>query len=546
VKQPDPNKNGGLHMSTAKIFNDFLKNKNKSILPDFSYAGYQYGEKEIPSPATAFSIADYGVVPDTEVDMTAAIQKAIDDVGSKGGGVLLFPKGRYAINTDPENPDYLRVNYSNIVLRGEGSGNDGSVLCSYNRLLLDNKPWLSPGIIHTGEHLWGNTAFMTPDDLTLVSRITLSASKGDKLISLQDTSKLKAGDVILLCMKNTDDEGTLIHKLLSPHDIDESWENAYLAGRNRHASYQWLVEVDTVVNSEQILLKQPLRIDIETKFDPFVCQLDMLRNVGIENMRISSTWDGGGYTHHKNKEVDYGWTGIVMHRVSHGWVKDVVIEHLTQGIQLRNSRNVTVKDCEIVGHPGHYGLKCYSMACDNLLEDIRIDNHRTHGLGLEGLTQGNVYRNIVLEGEGTDIDFHGGGIPSYNLIENVTNVGKIQGGGSRYNFPQCAHYNTFWNNAYLHSRHRRTNFREDRLDELFQSWYWNKINRPENDDHHMYTRSIVVGVYSVHPDKQVKIGGLTVDRHDEWIYVEGLNQMDVEPKSLYQAQLEIRLHEVRA
>ena len=35
-------------IDTAKIFLDFEHNPITSNLPDFSYAGYEYGEKEIP------------------------------------------------------------------------------------------------------------------------------------------------------------------------------------------------------------------------------------------------------------------------------------------------------------------------------------------------------------------------------------------------------------------------------------------------------------------------------------------------------------------
>ena len=39
-------------------------------LPDFSYAGYHAGEKELPDEAITVSVRDFGAIPDDGVDDT--------------------------------------------------------------------------------------------------------------------------------------------------------------------------------------------------------------------------------------------------------------------------------------------------------------------------------------------------------------------------------------------------------------------------------------------------------------------------------------------
>ncbi|WP_135552778.1 DUF4955 domain-containing protein [Paenibacillus cymbidii] len=540
----------------ARIFDDFAADAKRSVLPDFSYAGYGYGEKPIPGLEASVNVRDFGIVPDTGEDLTERIGQLIDTVGASGGGVILFPRGRYELNGDPERPGGIAIDHSRIVLRGEGSGKDGTVFCKRRPLLHKAQPWLSPGIIHTGGALFGNDRFLSPRDLPQVAQLAAESRKGDRILQLTDASQLAAGDCILLCMRNTDDEGSLIRSMLAPFEPDPKMKDAFTAGVRRTNSYQWLAEVERVLDGRRILLRQPLRRDLPLRYEPFVCRMPMLTEIGIEHIRLESAWDGGGYYHHKNPEVDYGWSGICLHRVAHGWVRDVAVDNYTQGVQLRDSRNVTVRDVAMYGHPGHYGMKCYAHACDNLFADIALHAFLTHGVGIEGTTQGNVFTRIRFLAEGTEIDLHGGGAPSANLFDRFLGVAKLSGGGAIANLPHSGHHNTFWNIGYRHApaRHNmNTYWREERmvtsaeneaerLDELFFAWY--RSYKQELDtlqDHHLYPKSIVVGAHACDPERVVRIERCVSDRDDEWIYAEGLNERHVGPESLYRAQLELRL-----
>ncbi|MAA79776.1 MAG: hypothetical protein CL916_11000, partial [Deltaproteobacteria bacterium] len=84
------------------------------FLHDFSYAGYQNGEQEIPSLDTSslFSVLDYGADPNGQEDSTTAFHSAIE--AASNGGVVWVPQGLYRID------GLLTIDSSNTILAGEG------------------------------------------------------------------------------------------------------------------------------------------------------------------------------------------------------------------------------------------------------------------------------------------------------------------------------------------------------------------------------------------------------------------------------------------
>ncbi|RPI56522.1 MAG: hypothetical protein EHM55_05060 [Acidobacteria bacterium] len=89
---------------------------------DFSHAGYKGGGVRIPD------VRVVRTVKPREGDSTAQIQAAIDEVstlapdGDGFRGAVLLERGRYDVGAQ------LRIQTSGVVLRGSGSGTDGTVL----------------------------------------------------------------------------------------------------------------------------------------------------------------------------------------------------------------------------------------------------------------------------------------------------------------------------------------------------------------------------------------------------------------------------------
>ena len=101
---------------TGKLI--YSSDEEGNRIPDFSYAGYRNSEEDLPGIETVSTIS-----PVTG-DNTAHIQEAIDALGSRDPdvngfrGALFLEAGVYEI------AGTLYLNYSGVVLRGAGDGED--------------------------------------------------------------------------------------------------------------------------------------------------------------------------------------------------------------------------------------------------------------------------------------------------------------------------------------------------------------------------------------------------------------------------------------
>lgn len=100
---------------------EYLPDEDGNTIPDFSAAGY--GGGGVPFPEIPVRMT----VPPEPGDATERIQAAIDALAAlplEDGwrGAVLLPRGRYEIGGT------LRIRSGGIVLRGEGDGEDGTVL----------------------------------------------------------------------------------------------------------------------------------------------------------------------------------------------------------------------------------------------------------------------------------------------------------------------------------------------------------------------------------------------------------------------------------
>src|SRR6056297_3378737 len=72
--------------------------ESSRFLPDFSYVGYRWGEKEIPQQESNLDVIDFGAVPDDGKDDTEALKKALAAAHKIEGNVVLsLPPGRFIV-----------------------------------------------------------------------------------------------------------------------------------------------------------------------------------------------------------------------------------------------------------------------------------------------------------------------------------------------------------------------------------------------------------------------------------------------------------------
>lgn len=498
----------------------FIKNPSNEYIikeTDFSFAGKKKTYSQLP----IFDVTQYGITPDTQEDVLHKVQKLIDNIGQKGGGEIYFPKGKYLFNKNSQKRGFLQINYSHIHITGEISpdGTPLTILENCNHTVSGKQnPWLSPFFITTGEVIQKSNIFfglqflnkkniitksfsmtdpgsdgtiLTPDFAT---NIIADSPKGTSLITVEDSSIFSHNRYIMIGLYNTTPDGNLIKDILGVNELLPEWGTACRAGEEQAPSYQWLVEVSEIIDSQTIKLSRPLLRDIETKYTPKIFIVPMLEDVSISNLIISSKWNGL-FRHHgqrkyysiqQAKEMDYGWNGINMKRVTHGEIHNIILKNHTNPLYIMDSRNITIKNIEIKGADGHQGIKIYEHACDNLFQNIRFYNHYADMVGGEGNAYGNVFENITYSNpyfKPADYDFHGfseGPMspPSHNLFINCYGFRNVKGAGSTYNQPACAQYNAWINctrigqkkgEAFFYNIHYKNTLPREKHAELFKN-----------------------------------------------------------------------------
>ena len=142
--------------------------------------------------------------------------------------------------------------------------------------------------------------------------------RGERVLKVIDASKLQNIKYIVLALFNNPN-GDLVHDILATEILRPEWGTALRAGDEMAPSYQDLMEIESIDEVNNIVvLTQPLRRDVELKNTPGLYAVEMLENVCICNIMVSSRWNGL-FRHHgfpvyysvkQSQEMDYGWNGI--------------------------------------------------------------------------------------------------------------------------------------------------------------------------------------------------------------------------------------------
>ncbi|MBD3418483.1 MAG: hypothetical protein GF398_00040, partial [Chitinivibrionales bacterium] len=145
----------------SKLYQQWKQSPESAVLPDFSHAGFGDGRMLVPeineNEMPIFDVADYGALPNDNIDDGHAIQAAIDAAAFAGGGIVKLHAGTYRLldNADGDDniePIYLRS--SGIIIRGAGSGEGGTLLKCINAFRGQIAPFTGYALFFIGAPNW--------------------------------------------------------------------------------------------------------------------------------------------------------------------------------------------------------------------------------------------------------------------------------------------------------------------------------------------------------------------------------------------------------
>ncbi|MCD0467136.1 glycoside hydrolase family 55 protein [Flavobacterium sp. ENC] len=459
-------------IATAQQIPKILADLKTNYLPDFSYAGYHFGETNLPEfQGKIVNAADFGVKANDDLDDSKALLKAIQAANAVEGNVILqLPAGRIILSA------VLYLERSNFVLRGAGSGVNGTeiycprpmmylkdpeslaelreYLTTFDKRQRENEnnidlpfsqyAW-SGGFIWTqipGERVKSYLDKYEPAPASLAK--VSSGTMGEHIITVSDVNGLKVGDVVELQLFNKDGENGEI--------IKDLYQGAPVKPGSHHWKFPKLpivrqqVEI-TKISGSKITLKTPLTISIKPGYQAQLVEWKHLSEVGIEQLRFTFP-DIPRVAHH----VEPGNNAIFLTRVFNSWVRDVTITNADSGILAEEIANVTIQDIMTDGnHMAHYTVTLGGVH-NVLVKNLKIYNKAVHPLSFNTFATKNVYQNCEVFADPV-LDQHSGA-NHQNLFDHITvhitpdtntAYALFGGGGADYWKPSHGPYSTFWN-----------------------------------------------------------------------------------------------------
>lgn len=529
----DPSKNEW----TPEILSDSVQ--KDVYLPDYSYAGYKWGEEPIPDlQGEVINITDFGAKANDKKDDTEAIKKAMEAAGNVDGNVIVyFPAGKFILK------DIIYIERSNIVLRGERdeSGNKTTLYMplALNELsvpesMAELKEYLlkndkrqvekdrginEPFSLYawSGGYIWANypgergkpyLSEYNKEENRLAEAI--EGKRGNHTIQVKDASHLEEGTIVKLNWYNVEGENSsLIKYLYDNQDVEigsRHWETPDIPLTRQEVMI-------TGIEGNTVTIKEPLLNDVRPEWKNDITEWKYLSGIGIENIDFLFL-----YQEYKFHHVEYGFNAVYLTNTTHSWVRNVTFRNGDNGLLTDLCSNVTFENIKTYGRKYHYAVHfgdCYNM----LAKDLYVQAPVVHSLTFNTGSRCCIYTDCVVTTMPT-LDQHSG-LNYQNLFDNC-NVfiddpehEPLTMGGAKYWRPSHGAFSTFWN---VH----------------FEFMFDN----PAQD---------TVKIKGVTDSPSERLVGLTGNYpidiyYPVNTYFEGINRENIAVKSLYEYQLNKRLN----
>ncbi len=291
-------------------------------IPDFSYCGYMMGGVKIPEVPVKLTLSPD---EDSEDDLPR-IQAAIDEIsklprGMDGfRGALLLRRGRYRLNGT------LKIAASGIVLRGDGPGEDGTVLIAPQR-----KQHTLIQVDGEGRprEIRGTRQEITDDYVPV----------GARSFHVEDVSGFEVGDEVIVHRPST---AEWIHeigmdRIPMSHPNVKQWKPG-----SKDMVFQRTI---AAIEANRITVDAPVVNSFQKEYGGgSVYKYEFpgrIEQVGIESLRGESEFEG------KDDEA-HAWDMIVIDQARDCWVRDVTSRYFGYGCVgiSRWARSITVQDSQ--------------------------------------------------------------------------------------------------------------------------------------------------------------------------------------------------------
>lgn len=401
----------------------------RSRLPDFSFAGYQRGERALPTLPPGVSVKEFGAKGDGETDDTAAFQAALAQVKQ---GAIEVPPGRYRLT------GLLEITRSGVVLRGAGP--DKTILF-FPQPLNDLKPnWgATTSGQRTSNYSWSG-GFITIRgrfDSAPLTDIIEPAQRGDSRVVVASTAKLHVGQEVEVFQSDQPDN-SLAAQLYS----GEPGPMENLKGRARTS----LITRITAIDGPLVTLDRTLRCELRSPWKPQLRTFaPTVTGSGVESLGFAFPVQP-----YRGHFTELGFNPVALNGVAHCWVRNIHIRNADSGLFINGAFN-TVEGVVMESDraedkqrcTGHHGISLGGT--DHLVRDFDLRMRFIHDITVSGFGSG----NVVMHGRGVDLSLdHHRQAPNENLFTDLdagagTRLWKC-GGGAALGL-HCGARGTFWN-----------------------------------------------------------------------------------------------------
>ncbi|MCR5703714.1 MAG: carbohydrate-binding protein, partial [Eubacterium sp.] len=327
-------------------------NNGTQYIQDFSYAGYEKGEKALPTTmsGTTANVLDYGADSTGGNDSTTAIQNAINAVQNAGGGTIYLPAGTYKVKPSGTGAAALKITGSNILFKGDGIGK------TFIRCYAENM-MNSQVILVQGDAAWDTVNGAS-------TNLSKDITKPTTSIPVNSTSGFAVGDYVVVRSDRT-------QGFIDEHQMNGFWSASLNPTTMGPTFYRQVTAVNTSNNTIEVDI--PTRYALKTRDSARIYKVKTptRRNIGLMDFSIGNKMNpktnGWG-------EEDYKTSGTGAYEANQAFLikfsncvncfaKNIAtyqagnssqIHMTSNGLDLNRTRNVTIDHCDF-SYPQYEG-----------------------------------------------------------------------------------------------------------------------------------------------------------------------------------------------